>query len=224
MAEEQRPELKRSVGLFSLTLISAGGILGSGWLFSPLLTAQLAGPASLIAWVIGAVAMLLLAFSFAEVASVLPVAGGIARIPRYTHGDITAVVIGWTAWIGYCTQAPIEVAVVIRYAAETWPQLVTDQSSGQLSMLGYTVAACMLLSLCDYQCDQCRGFCSRKFSNYLSKVRSANHHSGHIYRASIRHRQFLGRGRFRAVRYQGRVVIGIKRWNHLCIDRLPACH
>ena len=146
MAETQsRPVLKRSVGLVSLTLIAAGGILGSGWLFSPLLTAQLAGPASLIAWVIGAVAMLLLAFSFAEVASVLPVAGGIARIPRYTHGDITAAVIGWTAWVGYCTQAPIEVAVVIRYASETWPALVVDKESGALSTLGYAAAASMLV-------------------------------------------------------------------------------
>ncbi len=42
-AEQPKPELKRSVGLISLTLIAAGGILGSGWLFSPLLTAQLAG-------------------------------------------------------------------------------------------------------------------------------------------------------------------------------------
>jgi len=140
-----KPALKRSVGLVSLTLIAAGGILGSGWLFSPLLTAQLAGPASLIAWVIGAVAMLLIAFSFAEVASVLPVAGGIARIPRYTHGDITAAVIGWTAWVGYCTQAPIEVAVVIRYASESWPSLVSDPASGQLSAQGYLLAAGMLL-------------------------------------------------------------------------------
>ncbi|MDG1946206.1 MAG: APC family permease [Halioglobus sp.] len=140
-----KPALKRTVGLLPLTLIAAGGILGSGWLFSPLLTAQLAGPASIIAWVIGAFAMLLLAFTFAEIASVLPVAGGIARIPRYTHGDITAAVIGWTAWVGYCTQAPIEVAVVLRYAAVSWPALVVDAKSGDLSVFGFTIAALMLI-------------------------------------------------------------------------------
>lgn len=82
-----RPELKRTVGLLPLTLIAAGGILGSGWLFSPLLTAQLAGPASIIAWIIGAIAMLLLAFSFAEIASVLPVAGGICTGQLCHHLD-----------------------------------------------------------------------------------------------------------------------------------------
>lgn len=144
-SSEAPPQLKRSIGLISLTLIAAGGIIGSGWLFSPLLTAQLAGPASIIAWIIGAIAMLLLAFSFAEVASVLPVAGGIARIPRFTHGDITAAVIGWTAWVGYCTQAPIEVAVVLRYAAESWPMLVIDRNSGALSAQGWTIAILMLI-------------------------------------------------------------------------------
>ena len=121
MSQKNResPVLQRQVGLVSLTLIAAGGILGSGWLFFPLLTAQLAGPASIISWMIGAGAMLLVALCFAEVSSVLPVAGGIARIPRYTHGDITAAVIGWTAWVGYCTQAPIEVAVVSRYASQS---------------------------------------------------------------------------------------------------------
>lgn len=137
--------LKRSVGLFSLTLIAAGGILGSGWLFSPLETAHEAGPASIISWVIGATAMMLVAFSFAEVASVLPVPGGIARIPRFTHGDVTAGIIGWTAWVGYCTQAPIEAAVVIRYAAQEWPALVTDPNTGSLSLLGLGLAGALLV-------------------------------------------------------------------------------
>ncbi|MDG2384532.1 MAG: APC family permease [Pirellulaceae bacterium] len=148
----EQPALQRQVGLVALTLIAAGGILGSGWLFSPLLTAQLAGPASIISWAIGAVAMLLVAFCFAEVSSVLPVAGGIARIPRYTHGDITAAVIGWTAWVGYCTAAPIEVAVVMRYASQTWPDLVAhvdgaavgQSGDASLSVLGFGIAGFLL--------------------------------------------------------------------------------
>jgi len=149
----EKPSLQRQVGLVSLTLIAAGGILGSGWLFSPLLTAQLAGPASIISWIIGALAMLLVALCFAEVSSVLPVAGGIARIPRYTHGDITAAVIGWTAWVGYCTQAPIEVSVVLRYASQTWPALIyaaegtaaTHTDNATLSLLGFSVAGVLLV-------------------------------------------------------------------------------
>ena len=149
----EQPVLQRQVGLVALTLIAAGGILGSGWLFSPLLTAQLAGPASIISWIIGAGAMLLVALCFAEVSSVLPVAGGIARIPRYTHGDITAAVIGWTAWVGYCTQAPIEVAVVLRYASQSWPALIDaagaaatgHSDDASLSLLGFCMAGVLLV-------------------------------------------------------------------------------
>ena len=152
-SNKEKPTLQRQVGLVSLTLIAAGGILGSGWLFSPLLTAQLAGPASIISWIIGALAMLLVALCFAEVSSVLPVAGGIARIPRYTHGDITAAVIGWTAWVGYCTQAPIEVSVVLRYASQSWPALInatqgaaaTHSDNASLSVLGFLIAGGLLV-------------------------------------------------------------------------------
>ena len=141
---QQRP--KRTVGLLSLTFIAAGGILGSGWLFAPLLTAQLAGPASLIAWGIGAVAMMLLANSFAEVSGVMPVAGGIARIPRFTHGDVSAAVIGWTAWFGYSTQAPIEVAVMLQYLGFKFPFLFDGvPGEGNFTATGYAVAGVLLL-------------------------------------------------------------------------------
>jgi len=78
--------MNRSIGLVGFTFIGVSGIIGSGWLFSPLLTSQLAGPASIISWLIGAAGMLLLALCFAEVSALMPVAGGIVRIPYITHG------------------------------------------------------------------------------------------------------------------------------------------
>lgn len=138
--------VKRSIGVLGLTFISVSGILGSGWLFSPQLTSSLAGPASIISWGIGAVAMVLIATSFAEVSSVLPVPGGVARIPHFTHGDITAAVIGWTAWVGYSTQAPIEVAVMLQYAGGTWPWLFDGPPTiGHLTNQGLCVAGAFLL-------------------------------------------------------------------------------
>jgi len=149
MAEPQpdTTRVQRSIGPIGLTFIAVGGILGSGWLFSPQLTASLAGPAAMVSWGIGAVAMVLLAMSFAEVSSVLPLPGGIARIPRFTHGDITAAVIGWTAWVGYCTAAPIEVTVMLQYAGGSFPWLFNGPpSQGHFSYQGLAVAtACMVV-------------------------------------------------------------------------------
>lgn len=136
--------LKRDIGLVGLTFIAVGGVLGSGWLFAPLLTSQLAGPAALIAWSIGAIAMLLLALTFAEVTTMFPVAGGIARIPQLSHGRMLAMVLGWSAWAGYCTTAPIEVEAALGYASTYLPWLHTGESGG-LTVAGYIVAALLLL-------------------------------------------------------------------------------
>ena len=87
-------QLQRRIGLVGLTFAAFTGMVGSGWLFGPMLTAQVAGPAALLAWAIGGVAMFLLALSFAEVSGTLPLAGGVARIPHFSHGSTTSMVMG----------------------------------------------------------------------------------------------------------------------------------
>ena len=76
---EARPQ--RAVGPVGLTFVAVGGIVGSGWLFGPLFAAQLAGPASIVAWIVGGAMILLAALPFAEVAAMLPVMGGWAVCP-----------------------------------------------------------------------------------------------------------------------------------------------
>jgi amino acid transporter len=88
------PQLNRHIGLVGLTFIAVSGTIGSGWLFAPMLASQAAGPAAIVAWLIGAVAMGLLAATFAETSGVLPVASGIARLPFLTHGRTVSLFIG----------------------------------------------------------------------------------------------------------------------------------
>ncbi len=147
IAGEESPTLQRSIGFIGLTFVAVGGIVGSGWLFAPLLTSQLAGPAAIVSWVLGGTAMLVLALCFAEVAGVLPVAGGIARIPHMTHGDVTSAVLGWSAWVGYNTAAPIETIAMLRYLAVDWPWLVVgDTNQGALTPAGMAVAIALLVT------------------------------------------------------------------------------
>lgn len=136
--------MRRSIGLLGLTFVAISGILGSGWLFTPLLAAQAAGPSALIAWVIGGFAMLLLAATFAEIATILPVAGGIGRVPHFSHGSVVSMTMGWTAWIGYNTAATIEVEAVLRYSRSLAPWLYGPD--GQLTFSGLGVA-CLLLMI-----------------------------------------------------------------------------
>ncbi len=78
-------QLQRRTGLVGLTFIALSGMLNSGWLFAPHLVAQQTGPAALVSWVIGGVVMMFLALTFAEVAPMLPVARGLARVPYFSH-------------------------------------------------------------------------------------------------------------------------------------------
>jgi amino acid transporter len=137
--------MNRSIGLVGFTFIGVSGIIGSGWLFSPLLTSQLAGPASIISWLIGAAGMLLLALCFAEVSALMPVAGGIVRIPYITHGYLTANLLGWTAWIGYTLAAPIETVAMLQYMDVEFPWMYQDHmTSTNLTLAGKAVAISLL--------------------------------------------------------------------------------
>ncbi len=137
-------KLKRDIGLIGLTFISVGGIIGSGWLFGPLLAVQHAGPAAILSWLIGAVAMFILAITFAEISAMLPIPGGIARVPHFSHGNIVSMAMGWTAWIGYNTTAPIEVEAMLKYLAPYAPWLHTADT-GDLTGAGITVAVFFML-------------------------------------------------------------------------------
>ncbi|WP_319517786.1 APC family permease [uncultured Martelella sp.] len=137
--------MRRDIGLVGLTFVAVGGVLGSGWLFAPLDTAQLAGPASIISWLIGAVAMLLIALTYAENSTLFPIAGGIARIPQFSHGRLLALAMGWSAWVGYCTTAPIEVKASLGYASSYLPWLTN--AAGGLTLAGYLAAAVFLAVL-----------------------------------------------------------------------------
>lgn len=49
--ESQERRLRRNLGFAGLTAIGLSNIVGFGWLFAALDTAQTAGPAALLAWV-----------------------------------------------------------------------------------------------------------------------------------------------------------------------------
>ena len=107
--------LRRTVGLYGLMFVSLGSIIGSGWLLGALNAARVAGPASIISWILAACMLALLALSYAELGATYPVAGGAARYPYYSHGPIVGFAAGWASWLQAVFIAPIEVLAVITY-------------------------------------------------------------------------------------------------------------
>ena len=144
-------QLQRSIGLVGLTFIAISGMIGSGWLFGPYFAAQIAGPAAIISWALAGFGMLMIALTYAEVGAMFPVAGGLARLPHFSHGNVVSMFIGWAAWLGYVSTAPLEVQGVLEYASNephlSWLFLDQEGKGGdnQLTPGGVAVASGLLL-------------------------------------------------------------------------------
>jgi amino acid transporter len=147
--EHVAPKLRRDIGFVGLVLISVGSIIGAGWLFGALYASSLAGPAAIVAWLLGVGAMMLLALTHAELGGTYPVAGGNARFPQYAFGSLVGFTSGWVAFLGAVTVAPIMVQATLLYTSNYVPSLTTI-SAGRpvLTAQGYVVATALLLLFC----------------------------------------------------------------------------
>src|SRR3954447_17538806 len=108
-------QLKRSVGFYGLMFVSLGSIIGSGWLLGALNAAEVAGPASVISWILAAAILTVLALVYAELGATYPVAGGTGRFPYFSHGPLAGFVAGWASWLQAVAIAPIEILAAITY-------------------------------------------------------------------------------------------------------------
>jgi amino acid transporter len=148
--EARKPGLRREIGFIGLLWASAGSIIGSGWLFGAQKALIAAGPAAIISWCIGAVAIFLLALPHAELGGMWPVAGGTARFPHYAFGGAAGASFGWFSWLQAATVAPIEVLAMITYGqhysfAKHWMKVSTGGTS-VLTTQGI-VAAVILMAI-----------------------------------------------------------------------------
>lgn len=136
--------LRRDIGLIGLMWASVGSIIGSGWLYGAQEAVVVAGPAAVISWVIGAVAIVLLALVHAELGGMFPVAGGTARYPHYAFGGLAGMSFGWFSWLQAATVAPIEVEAMIGYAGHwSWAQGF-QHADKTLTTSGFLVAIVLM--------------------------------------------------------------------------------
>ncbi|UXY26215.1 APC family permease [Streptomyces sp. HUAS TT20] len=143
-ATKETGGLRRDVGLIGLMWASVGSIIGSGWLYGAEKAVVVAGPAAIISWVIGAVAIVLLALVHAELGGMFPVAGGTARYPHYAFGGLAGMSFGWFAWLQAATVAPIEVEAMIGYAGHWKFAQGLQHTDGTLTTSGLVTAVVLM--------------------------------------------------------------------------------
>jgi amino acid transporter len=139
-APERRPGLRREIGFIGLLWASGGSIIGSGWLFGARNALTYAGPAAIISWCVGALAIFLLALTHAELGGMWPVAGGTARFPHVAFGGAAGASFGWFSWLQAATVAPIEVLAMITYGTHYHWAHSFEKANGVLTAQGIAVA------------------------------------------------------------------------------------
>lgn len=131
-------QFKKQLSLMDLTFIGLGAIFGSGWLFSASHVAAQAGPAGIISWLIGGVAVLILGIIYCELGAALPRAGGIIRYPVFSHGPLQGYLLGSITVIAFSSLIAIEVVAAREYAAAWFPSLtVIEDGTRSPSIKGW---------------------------------------------------------------------------------------
>jgi len=142
-ADDRR--LRRDIGIVGLLFTAVGSIIGSGWLFGALTASQIAGPASVVAWAIGGVMIILIGLCYAELGTMFPVSGGVVRFPHYSFGSFASYTLGWITWLAVASTTSIEVEAALQYATNylPWLQQLRD-GVPVLTAAGFGVAAALL--------------------------------------------------------------------------------
>lgn len=133
--------LKRDISTSNILIAAAGGMIGSAWLFTPFIGAQMAGPNALISWIIAAFFMLFIALPLCELGTMLPISGGLSNYPTYTHGREVGFLFSWITWLAYVVMTPIEIQAILQYSSHFFPFLLIKEATYfKLSHSGYLAA------------------------------------------------------------------------------------
>ncbi|HEY3597296.1 MAG TPA: amino acid permease [Paraburkholderia sp.] len=114
-----------------------GAVLGTGVIALPALAAEVAGPASLVAWAALVLLSVPLAATFAALGARYPDAGGVSTYVRHAFGPRIAAVVGWCFYFAVPAGAPAAAMFGGAYVAAAF-------GGGQITVIG-TAAALMFV-------------------------------------------------------------------------------
>lgn len=101
-SEEGEHTLKRALGATNLITLGIGAIIGTGiFVLTGAASANYAGPAIVLSFILAAIACVFAGLCYAEFASMIPVAGSAYTYGYATLGEIFAWIIGWDLILEY---------------------------------------------------------------------------------------------------------------------------
>lgn len=106
LQEAESKELKRSIGKWALVALGIGAIIGAGlFVRTAAASAESAGAAVTISFIVAAVGCALAGLCYAEFASMIPIAGSAYTYSYATMGEFVAWFIGWDLVLEYALGA-----------------------------------------------------------------------------------------------------------------------
>ncbi|MBZ9634306.1 amino acid permease [Clostridium sp. FP1] len=97
----EKSDLKKNLTAVDLAALGIGAVVGTGIFVSTGVGAHLAGPAVVLSFIVAAIVSGLCALSYAELATMFPVAGSTYSYSYVAFGEIVAWTIGWDLMLEY---------------------------------------------------------------------------------------------------------------------------
>ncbi|MGE5704583.1 MAG: APC family permease [Clostridia bacterium] len=130
--------LRKTLSLPQIVALYIGAVIGSGVLLIPGLAAEMAGPASIIAWVVMSLLVIPMAVTMGLLSASHPNAGGVSHFVRLAYGDRFGDLVGWFFLLSVPIGAPILAVTGAHYVAVLF-------SLGEWQVYG--IAALILLAV-----------------------------------------------------------------------------
>ena len=163
LATAEKKGLHRSLGALQLTLFGVGCIIGTGIFVLTSVGAQKAGPALMLSFVIAGAVCIVAALCYAEIASMVPVAGSAYTYSYAVMGEFLAWTVGWALLLEYAVGAA---AVSVGWSnyftdtvmAQSWgidlpawlkagPEILGGQVGGFINLPAALIALLMMMLL-----------------------------------------------------------------------------
>lgn len=118
-------ETKMNRGLKNrhLQLISLGGVIGSGYFLGTGYVLEKAGPAAILAYLLGGIIVLCVMLCLAELAVEKPVSGSFVTYAREHISSTWACGVGWAYWVTWVAYVPSEMIAAGIIMNNFWPEV-----------------------------------------------------------------------------------------------------
>ena len=134
----------KKIGLFSVTIIAVTSMIGSGWLFSAQLNAQLSGNYAFLAWICAAAVAIIVGLCFSRLCVLYPDRGINAKCTSISHGKDFGMIFAFAIWFGLLAMIPTEAQATTQYLSP-FINFITFYDNGSLTIAGKFFALIILM-------------------------------------------------------------------------------